>query len=77
MNMLCCIGQQRQMPRPLDCLRQRTLAFGANIGLPPGANLAFLGDIAPQRIHIFIIDVAFSIFEEGTAFIAAPAVASS
>jgi len=36
--------------------RDLALVLGAGAGLPPRADVPFLGDVTPEKIHVFIVD---------------------
>jgi len=63
-------GQQGHMPRPLDGHRQAALMLGADPGLPTGANLAALADVALQRLDILVVDLLDVLHAELTDFAA-------
>ena len=52
------IGQQRHLPGPLDRDRQLPLVLAARSGHPRAADLAPIGYVAPQLVHVLVIDLA-------------------
>jgi hypothetical protein len=58
--------QQGQVTGSLDCHCQLALVLGARSGLPPRANLATVGQKAPQGIGPLVVDVCDFLFAEKT-----------
>src|SRR5512138_2947510 len=50
------VGQQGDVPGALDRAGQHALVPGACAGLAPRADLAFVGDEAPQHIGLLVVD---------------------
>jgi hypothetical protein len=57
-------GQQRQVTRTLDRHRQLALMLGTVAGLPSRTDLAAVGQVAPQRIGPFIVNVRYLFLAE-------------
>src|SRR5712692_401970 len=51
------VGEERDLPCPLQSQGQRTLVLGAGAGHPPGQDLAAVADEAAQAGDLLVVDV--------------------
>ena len=55
------VGEERHLARPLDRHRDLPLVTAARAGDAAGADLALLGDVAPELVDVLVVDlVTFS-----------------
>lgn len=54
-EVVCGIGQQRQVPRPFQSDREASLVLGAGAGLAPGVDLPAIGQVAAQGVHVLVV----------------------
>src|ERR1041385_1981753 len=76
MELLYHVRQQTEKARALDRLRELTLLLGRHSGDPARHDLAALGDVALQQLHVLVVDfrriragkrAALAATEEGAA----------
>jgi hypothetical protein len=60
------VGQQGQVPGPLDGTGELMLVLGAIARLAPPSDLALLGDVALKRVYVLVVNLLDLVHAEST-----------